>query len=125
MNHPPGSSNSCPAAAGRAGVPPLGGGAARPKEAGRYRLKPVLQRGRRRSPTIPEALEVTRGAILLAVLALPGPAFALQRIILGNERVGPEIGGGPEALAALNVDERVFLRNHEGALDAYFKGNPK
>jgi len=58
-------------------------------------------------------------------LALPAPAFALIEIVVGPGRVGPEIGLGTEALAAANVEERVYLSNHEGTFEIYFRGGPK
>jgi hypothetical protein len=62
----------------------------------------------------------------IALFAAPAPAFALREVILGNRPLPPGFGGlDKEALAALNVEERVYLSNHEGTLDVYFKGDPK
>lgn len=62
---------------------------------------------------------------LLAALVLPGPAFALRHIIVGNAPLGPGPGFGTELLAALNVEERVFLMEHDGSHTVYFQGGPK
>src|SRR5262245_46257940 len=62
---------------------------------------------------------------LAAGLAMAAAAFALIEIVGGPGRVGPEIGLGTEALAAANVEERVYLSNHEGTFEIYFRGGPK
>ncbi len=63
---------------------------------------------------------------LLSALTVPSQAFAIRDVILGNQPVGPGFGC-KEAVAALNVEERVYLS--VGGLvedvDAYFKGGPK
>jgi hypothetical protein len=71
-----------------------------------------------------------RAAILLAALSaliLPGPAFALREVIVGNQPLPPGFVADKELLAALNVEERVFLSQNSmgGSLDVYFKGGPK
>lgn len=62
---------------------------------------------------------------LLAALILPGPAFALRHIIVGNQPLYPGPGFGKEFVAACNVDERVLLSEHEGSYTVYFQGGPK
>lgn len=64
---------------------------------------------------------------LLAVLVLPRPAFALREVIVGNQPLGPGFVSDKELLAALNVEERVYLSQHglTGSLEVYFKGGPR
>lgn len=62
---------------------------------------------------------------LVAALAVPGPAFALRHIIVGNQPLGPGPVFGKELLAACNVDERVLLSEHDGSYTVYFRGGPK
>src|SRR5262245_49670259 len=72
----------------------------------------------------PAEVTMTRPVLVLAFLAalvLPGPAFALRHIIVGNE---PLTGFGKEVLDALNVEERVLLSEHDGSYTVYFKGGP-
>jgi hypothetical protein len=61
---------------------------------------------------------------LLAALAVPGPAFALRHVIVGNE---PLSGYGKEVLALLNVEERVYLEDGplSGMLTVHFHGGPR
>ena len=61
---------------------------------------------------------------LLAALAVPGPAFALRHVIVGNE---PLSGYGKEVLALLNVEERVCLEDGplSGMLTVHFQGGPR
>src|SRR5438270_1616249 len=62
---------------------------------------------------------------LLAALAVPAPALALRDVIVGNEPVGPGLGLDDQALAAVNVEDRVYLSHHLGAFDVYFGGGPR
>jgi hypothetical protein len=64
---------------------------------------------------------------LLAALALPGSAFALREIIVGNQPIGAEHGYDKEVLDAVNVPERVVLSEGglDGELEVYFRGGPK
>lgn len=69
---------------------------------------------------------MNRRALLVAVLsamALPGPAFALRHIIVGNAPLQAGFGG-KEVLDALNVEERVLLSEHDGSYTIYYKGGP-
>ena len=69
---------------------------------------------------------MTRPVLLIAVLAafvLPGPAFGLRHIIVGNQPLQSGFGG-KEVLDALNVEERVLLSEHDGDLTIYYKGGP-
>jgi hypothetical protein len=61
---------------------------------------------------------------LLAALAVPGPAFALRHVIVGNE---PLTGYGQEVRALLNVEERVYLEDGPlpGMLTVHFRGGPR
>jgi len=61
---------------------------------------------------------------LLAALAVPGPAFALREVIVGNQ---PVSGYGKEVLALLNVEERVYLEDGPlaGMLTVHFHGGPR
>lgn len=68
---------------------------------------------------------MTRRALVAALLlVLPGPAFAIRHVIVGNEPLGPGHGFGKELLTAVNVEERVYLSEHDGDLSIYFKGGP-
>ena len=64
---------------------------------------------------------------LLAALALPHSAFALREIIVGNQPLGPGFGLDEKTLAAVNMEERVYLSEGglDGTFDVYFKGGPK
>src|SRR5262249_37182538 len=61
---------------------------------------------------------------LFAALVLPGPAFALREVIVGNE---PLTGYGKQLLALLNVEERVYLEHGplNGMLTVHFHGGPR
>src|SRR5215208_1648310 len=61
---------------------------------------------------------------LLAALAVPGPAFALRHVIVGNQ---PLTGYGKEVRALLNVEERVYLEDGplDGMLTVHFRGGPR
>jgi hypothetical protein len=61
---------------------------------------------------------------LLTVLAVPGPAFAVREVIVGNE---PLSGYEKEVLALLNVEERVYLEDGplSGMLTVHFRGGPR
>jgi hypothetical protein len=71
---------------------------------------------------------MSRAAIVLgflAALALPPPAFAERQVIVGNQPIGPGLGLGKEVLAAVNVEERVYMYEHEGNPFFFFRGGPK
>jgi hypothetical protein len=70
---------------------------------------------------------MSRCAILVLVLALPAPAFALREIMVGNQPLGPGSGLDEKTLAAVNLEERVVLSEGGlgGTFDVYFKGGPK
>jgi hypothetical protein len=70
---------------------------------------------------------MSRCAILLLVLVLPAPAFALREIMLGNRPLGPGSGLDEKTLAAVNMEERVVLSEGglDGTFDVYFHGGPK
>src|SRR5262245_12353609 len=61
---------------------------------------------------------------LLPALAVPGPAFALRHVIVGNQ---PIPGYGKEVRALLNVEERVYLEDGplDGMLTVHFRGGPR
>jgi hypothetical protein len=62
---------------------------------------------------------------LLSALSLPASAHALGFVIVGNEPLRPGSGLGPELLAAVNVEERVYYYHHDWEESFYFKGGPK
>ena len=62
---------------------------------------------------------------LLVALTVTAPAHALREVIVGNEPLSPGFGFGKEFLAAVNIEERVYLEDHNGNLSIYFKGGPK
>ena len=62
---------------------------------------------------------------LLSALCTPAPAHALREVIVGNQPLGSHFGFDPKLLEAVNIEERVFLYNHDGNLYFFFKGGPK
>ena len=71
---------------------------------------------------------MTRPAIhfgLLAALVAPAAVHALATEQLGNKPIGPGGNLGPELLAAVNIDERVYWYEVNGNPTFYFKGGSK
>jgi hypothetical protein len=60
---------------------------------------------------------------LLSALSAPAPAHALREVIVGNQPLRPGMFA-PELLAAVNIQERVYLYVHDGNPFFFFKGGP-